>query len=153
MRLGEDFFSVAVDACNQLGCRGVLLTRYPEQLPDALPENVRHCSFAPFDLLFPQAAALVYHGGIGTMAQALAAGIPHLVMPMGHDQPDNAQRLERLGVGKTLSPKNFTVERVAEALAFLRNDSTVQARCRELAGRVNFAEALSQTCDLIGDLR
>ena len=33
MRLGEDFFSVAVEACNQMGCRGVLVTRYPEQLP------------------------------------------------------------------------------------------------------------------------
>ena len=93
---------------------------------------MQHWSFAPFDLLLPHAATLVHHGGIGTLAQALAAGVPHLVMPMGHDQPDNARRLERLGVGKTLPPKDFTVERVAEALAFLRGDSNVQARCREL---------------------
>jgi rhamnosyltransferase subunit B len=153
MRLGEEFFATAVESCRQLDCRGVLIARYAEQLPRPLPPNVRHWAFAPFDLLVPRAATLVHHGGIGTLAQALAAGVPHLVMPMGHDQPDNAQRLARLGVGKTLPPKSFIPERVAEALAFLGSDSNVQARCRKLMERVNFADALSETCDLIGGLQ
>lgn len=87
------------------------------------------------------------------MAQALAAAIPHLVMPMGHDQPDNARRLERLGVGRTLPPKEFTADRVAEALDFLVNEAAVQTHCRELARRVHFVDALNETCDLIAGLR
>ena len=69
-----------------------LLTRYPEQLPPALPASVRHERYVPFSAILPRCAAIVHHGGIGTCAQALAAGIPQLVSPFGFDQPDNAVR-------------------------------------------------------------
>ena len=52
-------------------------------------------------------AALVHHGGIGSSAQALAAGVPQLVMPMAYDQLDNATRLKRLKVGDWLMPRTF----------------------------------------------
>jgi UDP:flavonoid glycosyltransferase YjiC (YdhE family) len=58
----------------------------------------------PLGQVLPRALALVSHGGIGTVSQALAAGIPQLVMPLGFDQFDNAARLERLGVAATLPP-------------------------------------------------
>ena len=58
--------------------------------------------------ILPHAAALVHHGGIGTCAQGMAAGVPQIVMPLAHDQPDNALRLLRLGVSRTLMPKKFT---------------------------------------------
>jgi rhamnosyltransferase subunit B len=149
MKLGEQFFTAAVDACRRLDCRGVLVTPFVEQTPTELPENVHRVRYAPFDLLLPRAAALVYHGGIGTMAQTLAAGIPHLVMPLGHDQPDNARRLQRLGVGDALPPSRFTGDRVARKLEPLLTSSTVRARCDELAVRVDFQRALTETCDLI----
>ena len=149
MKLGDNFFDVAVQACARVGCRGLLITPFPEQVPPHLPDGVHHCSFAPFDLLLPRAAALVYHGGIGTLAQALAAGIPHLVMPMGHDQPDNAHRLETLGVGATVRPKQFTPQRVAAALNALLNDPARAARARQLAPRVDFTDSLAATCDLL----
>ena len=59
-----------------MGRCGLPVTRYPEQLPASLPEGVRHCAYMPFSPLLPRSAALVHHGGIGTKAQALAAGIP-----------------------------------------------------------------------------
>jgi rhamnosyltransferase subunit B len=51
--------------------------------------------------LLPQVAALVHHGGIGTTAAALAAGIPQLIAPFAFDQFDNAARTVRLGVGQS----------------------------------------------------
>src|SRR5262249_49590922 len=66
------FFEAAIDACTRIGRRGVLLTRFPEQVPPNLPEGVRHVAYAPFSQLLPRAAALVHHGGIGTSAQGMA---------------------------------------------------------------------------------
>src|SRR5205823_14931335 len=89
----------AVAACERLGVRGLLLTKYPHQLPPRLPPTVRYCPFAPFRRLLPLCGAVVHHGGIGTTAAALSAGIPQLILPLAWDQPDNAERVRRLGVG------------------------------------------------------
>jgi len=71
----------------------------------------------------------VHHGGIGTLSQGFSAGVPQLVLPWAHDQPDNARRLERLGCGTFLTPRRFTAERVAAALQRLLGDADVRAAC------------------------
>src|SRR5204862_5511949 len=96
-RRERDFFREAVGACRLSGRRGLLLTRFRDQVPEQLPDTVRHCAYAPLSQLLPRAAALVSYGGIGTAAQALAAGVPHVVTPHKHDQPENAARLSDLG--------------------------------------------------------
>ncbi|MCB1226318.1 MAG: glycosyltransferase family 1 protein [Verrucomicrobiales bacterium] len=95
----QAFFAEGVAALKQLGRAGLLLTREPDQLLQPLPPEMLAVTYAPFSQLLPRCAAMVHHGGIGTLSQALAAGVPQLVVPMAHDQPDNARRLERLGVG------------------------------------------------------
>jgi rhamnosyltransferase subunit B len=149
MRQGHAFFAAAAETCRLMGRRGLLVTRYPEQLPSSLPEGVRHCSYIPFSQLLPRSAALVHHGGIGTTAQALAAGIPQLVMPMSHDQPDNAARIERLGVGRSLPPRKFTAPNVARRLDELLNAKEVPAHCREVAGKFQGTDPLADACRLI----
>jgi len=143
------FFEAAADACRRLDRRGILLTRYPEQIPARLPGGVLAADYAPFSSLLPRAAALVHHGGIGTCGQALAAGLPQLVLPMGFDQPDNAMRLVRLGVARTLQPGRATGARVAAELAGILADASVSRCCAELARRFQGDDAVGRTCDLI----
>ncbi len=149
MRHGERFFAAAVSAAEQLGRRALLLTRHRQQLSPTLPPGVQHFDYLPFRQLLPHAAALISHGGIGTVAQGLAAGLPQLLMPMSHDQPDNARRLQRLGAGKWLSPRDFTGPAVAGELATLLGSPEVLTRCRELAQRIDFEQALAATASLI----
>ncbi len=149
MRQGLPFFEAAIGACRQLGRRGLLLTRFTEHLPAQLPHNVLHVSFAPFSLLLPYCAALVHHGGIGTMAQGLAAGIPQLVMPMAHDQPDNLLRLQRLGAGDGLLPRHFNAKAVAGKLQQLLSDEVMLAQCRLAQQRIAATNALATACDLL----
>ncbi|HEX5272995.1 MAG TPA: nucleotide disphospho-sugar-binding domain-containing protein [Gemmataceae bacterium] len=149
MTQGRDFFAAAVEACRVLGRRGLLLTRFPEQVPAPLPEGVRHFAYAPFSEVLPRAAALVHHGGIGTSAQALAAGAPQLVMPMAHDQPDNAARLRRLGVAVSLPRARFRGPTVAQALDELLGSKGVAENCRAVAARLKDSRAVEQTCDEI----
>ena len=151
-RQATAFFAAAAEACRRLGRRGVLLTRFPQQLPTTLPAGVRHVAYAPFSAVLPHAAALVHHGGIGTAAQALAAGCPHLVMPMTFDQPDNAARLERLGVARSVRPAAFTGDAVARALDALLGSADVARACGEIAGRFAGIDPVTRTCELIEEM-
>ena len=99
--------------------------------------------------MLSRSAALVHHGGVGTLAQGFAAGVPQLGMPMAFDQPDNVTRLERLGVGSWLRPRHFTGPRVAAKLARLLNDRGVHAACQRWKESIAMATPLEATCDLI----
>lgn len=148
-RQADKFFRAAIEASGRLKRRAVLLTRYPQQLPATLPAHVRHVTFAPYSKLLPHCIATVHHGGIGSLAQGLAAGVPQLCMPMGFDQPDNVTRIRDLGVGDYLAPKAFTADRVADALQQLFNSPQVTEACHRCAARIDGPAAIAQTCDLV----
>jgi UDP:flavonoid glycosyltransferase YjiC (YdhE family) len=145
------FFRGAVDAATRLNRRALLLTRFAEQLP-TLPSTVHHETFAPLSRVLPRSAALVHHAGIGTLAQALAAGVPQLTMPMGFDQPDNTTRLVRLGVARWVAPSDFSGERVATLLNTLLTDPAVASACAKYASLLKDCSARARTCDLLEDL-
>jgi len=152
MTEGEKFFEAAIEACQRLGRRGILLTKYPEQLPKNLPNNVKHFSFVPFSRLLPRAAALVHHGGIGSSAQGLAAGVPHVVMPMAYDQLDNATRLKRLGVADFIRRSKFRGPRLAQSLEKLLASDKTQKSCRHWASQIDSEAALAKACERLEEL-
>ena len=157
-RHGHEFFKTCVEACGQLGRRAMILTRFPEQVPAPLPPSVRHVDYIPLSTVLPRAAAVVHHGGVGTLAQALRAGCPQLVMPFNFDQPDNAIRLTELGVGAAISPSRWSRDAVARSLNKLLRSSETRDACRLMASRFEgVVDPIGQTCDLIealpGELR
>lgn len=143
------FFAAAVDACGRLGRRGILLTKYAEQLPADLPSSVGHFGFVPMSRLLPHTVALVHHGGIGSCAQGLAAGVPQLVQPMSYDQFDNSRRLVRLGVAEELSVRRFRGPKIAAALTRLLESQDVQRKCRGFASRCDGPASLAAACDAL----
>ena len=145
----HEFFRAAVDTCERIGRRGILLTKDVQQLPANLPASVGHFGFVPLSKLLPRTGTLVHHGGIGNCAQGLAAGVPHIVRPMSYDQFDNARRLEVLGVAKEVSVREFTGKKVAAELEQLLDSPTVAAHCGELAGRCNGRASLAAACDAL----
>jgi len=149
MQVGERFFAAAVEACRILGCRGMLMTRFSAHLPATLPADVQHFEYASFKQLLPHAAAIAHHGGMGTTAQALRAGIPQLIMPMAHDQPDNANRLKQFGVGDWLKPSAFTARNVAARLHKLLESPTVAAACQEYAGKFEGPSGIELAADML----
>ncbi len=151
MKHGRRWFEAAVEACRIGGLRGVLLGRSGPQIPESLPPEVHHADYAPFSEVFPRAAAVVHHGGIGTTAQALRAGVPQLVMPLAYDQGDNAARAQRLGVAEILRPRRFTGPAVADRLRAMLANHAMLAAAREVSGRFRDDDALARTCALIGD--
>jgi rhamnosyltransferase subunit B len=143
------YFKESVEAVRTLGVRAMLVTNYPEQVPADLPPGVKTFGYLPFSALLPHAAMLVYHGGIGTLAQTIKAGIPHLVVPHGHDQFDNAFRIEQLGLGRGLPETRYRADRVTDAIRAIRGSTEIGARCREYASRVDGEAAVARACELI----
>jgi rhamnosyltransferase subunit B len=151
-RAATAFFRAAVDATQKLGMRAVLLTKYAEQVPSAIPPTIHHEPYVPLSQLLTRCAALVHHGGIGTCAQALAAGVPQLVMPLGFDQPDNTTRLLRLGVARWLAPGRFTGWNVSEALKSLLQDGSVAEHCGRWAAAVSQDHGIDDACTLLEEV-
>ena len=136
------FFAVAAEAVQRIGCRAVFVTREPKQVPPNLPASILTVEYAPFSALLQHAAVFVHHGGIGTMSQGFAAGVPQLIMAMAHDQPDNAARLERLGAGSGLTVRQFTPVRVAHELTQLLHGVAIRQ------ASLKYAAKLRQTLSL-----
>ena len=151
MKHATQFFLDCIEACQLLGQRGILLTQHPEQLPTELPQNIRHFAYLPFSKVLPRALALVHHGGIGTTAQAIAAGIPQVIRPMAHDQPDTAVRVEKLGIGASISQKKFNAAALAERLRKVITSQAALDRCKAYAERIDPDQSLNDTCAIIED--
>ena len=134
---GERFYRASLQAAERLGLRAVLLVG-PEAAARWAGEtgpSALAVAYAPHSQLFPRARLVVHHGGIGTTAQALRAGRPQLVVPFFADQPDNAARLVRLGVARTLPSRRYTPARATTALAALLGE-TSYARAAEGAAEI-----------------
>src|ERR1019366_7653591 len=105
--------------------------------------------YAPYSELFPRAAAIVHQGGVGTTAQAMRSGRPMLVMPYSHDQPDNAQRLTRLGIARSISRHRYNPARAAAELAHLLNNPAYSQRASEVAQQVRQEDGVRAACDAL----
>jgi UDP:flavonoid glycosyltransferase YjiC (YdhE family) len=145
----QAFYEASTQACRSLSCRGILVAQRREQLPPSLPPGVVHAAYAPFGRLFPRAAAVVHHGGIGTLSQAFKAGVPQLIQPMAYDQFDNASRACRLGVARELLPRAYRAQRVAAVLDELIRSPDVRAACGRVAADMARDRGLHELCDAV----
>jgi len=145
------FFEVSIEACHRLGRRGILLTRFADQLPTPLPKGFAHFDYVPFSALLPRLAAFVHHGGIGTTSQAMQAGVPQLIRPVAVDQFDTASRTVALGIARELLPWSYRPRATAAALAALIDNAKVHRSCVEVAERLKSSDGIKVTCDRILD--
>jgi rhamnosyltransferase subunit B len=141
------FYEHSAAAAQLLGRRAVLLIgKDPRNRPAHLPDGVAAFDYAPFAELFPHAAAIVHQGGIGTTAQALRSGRPMLIMPYSHDQPDNADRVRRLGVGRVVRRARYTATCAAAELRALLEDTTYHQCAASVATQIRGESGAAAAC-------
>lgn len=116
-----NFYEVSARVARKLGRRALLLVgrHAVDKFAGLAGDDVMVAGFAPHSLVFPRAAAVVHHGGIGTTAQALRAGVPQLVCPLFGDQFDNARHLRDLGIARVIRLRRYTETRATIALSSL----------------------------------
>jgi rhamnosyltransferase subunit B len=128
------YFTAANESLRRLGERGIFLGKQGAQLPRLGP-NVLVRQYIPLSLLLQHCRILVHHGGIGTVSQGLAAGIPQVAIPFAHDQFDNAARIERLGCSRTLR-EAVHVDTLLPLLREVLYDSSMRETSQHLSKRV-----------------
>ena len=150
VHVAGNFFEESIEAARMLGKRAVLLIGDKKNQPkEPLPEGIVAFDYAPYGDLLPQAAAMVHQGGAGTTGQGLRAGVPMLVMPYNYDQPDNAARVTRLGVGRTISRGKYKAKRVANELGKLLENPAYIQRAKDMASQVRGENGTATAVDLI----
>ena len=148
----QRFFKESVQAARRLGLRAMLVTNYPEQVPSMLPADIQVFRYLPFSQVLPRAALLVYHGGVGTLAQGIKARIPHLVVPHGYDQFDSGWRIERMGLGRSIPQGRYRAARVARTIESILGDDAAAQRRADYASRIDSDDAVTRACGLIEGL-
>jgi UDP:flavonoid glycosyltransferase YjiC (YdhE family) len=100
------------------------------------PAHVRVERYVPHSVVLPRCAAVVSHGGSGTVLGALAHGLPSVLLPMGADQPWNAARCEELGVALVLDALRATPDDVREAVSTVLDDPTYRAAAERVRDEI-----------------
>jgi UDP:flavonoid glycosyltransferase YjiC (YdhE family) len=145
------FYEHSARAAMRLGVRAVLLIGTdPRNRPQtALPESICVAEYAPYSALFPRAALVVHQGGVGTTAQCLRAGKPMLIMPYSHDQPDNARRMRRLKVARSIQKGSYTPARVARKLKAMLAEPSFAQRAKSVAKQLEHEDGVKAACDAL----
>ena len=118
-RQAQRFFALAIAATLALGRRAIFLTPHRDQLPPQLPPQIVWQAYLPLRRCLQRAALIVHHGGIGTTAEALNAGVPQLIVPLAFDQFDNGARVTALGAGRMLPHSRLSAQALGGELAAL----------------------------------
>lgn len=139
------------DALQRAGQRGILATGWQGSSDEPLPENIFTLESAPHSWLFPRMAAVVHHGGAGTTAAGLRAGIPAVIIPHGLDQPAWARRVRELGVGTSLPHKKLTAENLAEVIRLVLK-SEVRETASALGEKIRAENGAEAAAKIIMDV-
>jgi rhamnosyltransferase subunit B len=144
------FFEESAAAVQRLGQRAMFFVGHgnQERCQD-VSRDVIAVSYAPHELVFPFARAIVHQGGIGTLSETLLAGKPMLIMPYGHDQADNAWRARRLGVARVVSRGRYCAGVVARELSRLLDDPAPRVAALRVSREVSRERGCERAADLI----
>lgn len=128
---------IVIDAVRKAGVRAVLASGWGGLSATNVPESVYLINSAPHEWLFPRMGAVVHHGGAGTTAAGLRAGIPSIIVPFKNDQPFWGKRVEELGVGPTPIPhKRLSADNLAQAMRQAITDQTMRRNASALGEKI-----------------
>ena len=144
-----NFWRAAIDTAASLKCRAILLTGTPPDSFGAVPPTVKVFDYLPYSAAFPRAAAVVHSGGIGTLAQALAAGRPQLIVPVAFDQPDNARRTVALDIARDIPFRAATAAAMSRELATLFSSPDRVSRARAIGEMVAREDGARSAADAL----
>ncbi|MCB9458312.1 MAG: glycosyltransferase family 1 protein [Anaerolineaceae bacterium] len=138
-----------IEAVQQTGKRAVILTGWAGFHAENAPKNVHFLKYAPHSWLFPQMAAVVHHGGAGTTASGLRAGVPTVIVPHNGDQPYWGRHVQELGVGTAPIPrKKLTADRLAAAIIEATSDQMMREKASQLGQLISAEDGLSKTAQV-----
>ena len=142
--------ALVLAALDRSGQRGILLSGWGGLSQANLPDTVLMVESIPHSWLFPRMAAVVHHGGAGTTAAGLRAGVPSIVIPFFGDQLFWGQRVAKLGVGTAPIPrKQLTVELLAQAIDRAVTDPVMIRQAANLGAKIQAEDGIAHAVAVI----
>jgi sterol 3beta-glucosyltransferase len=133
----EEITTRVLEALRRSDQMGILLTGWGGIGSADLPDEVFKTEGVPYDWLFDRVRAAVHHGGAGTTAASLRAGLPTVVVPFFLDQVFLGRRVTKLGAGPEPVPrKELTSDRIAAAIRRAATDPDMEKRVRLLGEKI-----------------
>jgi rhamnosyltransferase subunit B len=148
----KHFYNIAAAACRIAGRPAILVCRHDELVSHPLPLGVVRFRELPFASVAPRVAAVIHHGGAGTMVRAAAARVPQLILPLGADRPENAACMDRAGLGAQLPPPDWSPFRVAQELLRIVDSASIRQRLCAMRERLFSPVDLENACKQIEGL-
>ena len=145
------FFESAVEVLRILRLRGILLTGPEKNRPAQLPDSILAMPYAPYGLLMPHVRAVAHQCGIGTLSHTLRAGVPSVACPFAFDQPNNARRLEALGVAEVVRPHQQDTPHITRALQRLLAGEA-PARAQRLGQLIRAEDGVARACAILEEV-
>jgi sterol 3beta-glucosyltransferase len=144
-REAEATTKLLLEAIERSGKRAILLSGWAGFGSVTMPKNVFLLDYAPQHWLFPRMAAVVHHGGAGTTAAGLAAGLPSVIVPFFGDQPNWAQIVYELGVSTKPIPRHkLTADKLVAAIQEATSNPSIQAKAVEIGAKIRAENAASE---------
>lgn len=151
-RAAEELLAVTVEALEKTGQRAILLGGWAGVGALDLPATVYTTGAVPHDWLFPRMAAVVHHGGSGTTAAGLRAGVPSILVPFFGDQPFWGRRVHALGVGpQPIQRKTLTATKLAAAITQALEHDGIQQQAAALGERIRAEDGVGSAVQFITD--
>lgn len=150
----EQVADLVIQALSMAGQRGILLTGQGILGRGMAQQSSKHPVYfvesIPHDWLLPRTAAVVHHGGAGTTAAGIRAGVPSILIPIGADQRLWAYRVETLGIGPRPIPRSrLTAERLAGALTQAITDQEMHQRAKDLGEKIRAEDGVGEAVRVI----
>jgi UDP:flavonoid glycosyltransferase YjiC (YdhE family) len=147
----EPMSNLIIQALLESSQRGILASGWGGLRSEKLPPTIHPVQDIPHSWLFPQTAGVVHHGGMGTTAAGLRAGVPAIILPVGGDQPFWADRLQRLGVGLR-SASYFKItsrRRLVEDIIRVTSEPSMNSKAAVLGAKIRTEQGCEMAVDLI----
>jgi sterol 3beta-glucosyltransferase len=152
-RKPEETANLVLQALGQTRQRAILLSGWGGMHPETLPDSVYLVDSVPHAWLLPKVAAVVHHGGAGTTAAGLRAGVPSVVIPFFGDQPFWGERVAELGVGPRPIPrKQLSVERLANAIQTVVTNQDMRQRAMTLGKKIQAEKGIANAAAVINQI-
>ncbi len=149
-RNSEQLAKLILEALTRSGQRGLLLSGWGGLQVKIASEQAFVLDAAPHSWLFPRMAAVVHHGGAGTTAEGLRAGVPAVIIPHILDQPFWGARIKELGVGPDPIPlKHLNPDRLADAIRIAVSDPNIQQRANSYGEVVRAENGVRNAVNII----
>ncbi len=148
----NDFYNISIRGCQEAKLPAIVITPYKNLISVNFDESFLYVPWADLPALLNRASVVIHHGGIGTIQDCIKFDCPQLIIPSGADRPDNSGRIQELGIGCFVTPKEAVPHKIANEILLLVDNETVLEKISSYKEEIKQSSFGNKVIEYIEDL-